>query len=162
MATRKTASKTSKKASVEFNWNHKPSKKQKNKAEKQLKKLSVGGILTLVLMLGIGAVGGFFGVKFLTRNDCFVLNGADEITIQLNDRYVDQGAKVVAFNKDVSEDVEIETNLKVDENGYYAEEVGTYYMVYKSTNIKYGSLIKVQKIRLITVVEAGEGDNYEE
>lgn len=162
MATRKTASKTSKKASIDFNWNNKPNKTQKNKAKKQLKKLSVGGIIALVLMLGVGAVGGFFGVKFLTRNDCFVLNGADEITIQLNDRYVDQGAKVVAFNKDVSKDVEIETNLKVDEDGYYAEEVGTYYMVYKSKNIKYGSLIKVQKIRLITVVEASEGDNYEE
>lgn len=161
MATRKTASKTSKKATINFNWN-KPNKKETKKAEKQLKKLSIGGTLALILMLGFGAVGGFFGVKFLTRNDCFVLNGADEITIQLDDRYVDQGAKVVAFNRDESEDIEIETNLKVDENGYYAEEVGTYYMVYKSKNIKYNSLFKVQKIRLITVVEASEGDNYEE
>ena len=164
MTTKKTASKVKKKASINFEWNFKqPNNKKKNKAKKELKKLSASGIILMIFCLGFGAVGGFFGVKVLTKNDCFILNGAEEITLELEKRYTDEGAKVVAFNKDISASVEIETNLNIDEDGkYYAEQVGTYYMVYKSNSIKYNSVFKIQKIRLITFVEASEGGNYEE
>ncbi len=161
MATRKTASKTSKKATVDFNWDvgGKSNKKNSKKAKKQLKKLSFGAVMIALLLLVIGAVSGFFGVKILTKNDCFILNGNDEITLQLGETYLDEGANIVSFGKDVSEDVTIETNLKLDSNGkYFAESEGTYYMIYKSNNFKYGTLFKVQKIRLITFVEEAEQD----
>ena len=163
MATRKTASKTSKKATVNFNWDtNKPSKRTSKKVNKELKKLSVGAIIVAVMLLVIGAVGGFFGLKVVMKNDCFVLNGQDEITLQLGETYTDEGAKVIAFGKDDANKVTIETNLTKKEDGSYtAEEVGTYYMVYKVENLKYGKLFKVQKIRLITFVEVSEGAEYE-
>ena len=163
MATRKTASKTSKKATVNFNWDtNKPSKRTLKKVNKELKKLSVGAILVAVMLLVVGAVGGFFGLKVVMKNDCFVLNGQDEITLQLSETYTDEGAKVIAFGKDDANKVTIETNLTKNEDGSYtAEEVGTYYMVYKVENLKYGKLFKVQKIRLITFVEVSEGAEYE-
>ena len=163
MATRKTASKTSKKATVNFNWDtNKPSKRTSKKVDKELKKLSVGAILVAVMLLVVGAVSGFFGLKVVMKNDCFVLNGQDEITLQLGESYTDEGAKVIAFGKDEAKKVIIETNLTKNEDGSYtAEEVGTYYMVYKVENLKYGKLFKVQKIRLITFVEVSEGAEYE-
>ena len=163
MATRKTASKQSKKATVNFDWDtNKPRKKTSNKINKNLKKLSVGSILVAVLLLVVGAVGGFFGLKVVTRNDCFVLNGQDEIALTLGEKYTDEGVKVIAFGKDEKDKVIIETNLTKNEDGTYsADEVGTYYMIYKVENLKYGSIIKVQKIRLITFVEASEGTEYE-
>lgn len=162
MATRKTVGKTSKKATVDFNWNVKPSKRNNKKTSKQLKKLGAGAIIGALLLLVVGAVGGFFGVKMLTKNDCFQLNGKDEITLQIGETYLDEGAKIVSFGKDVSKDVSIETNLKLNSEGkFYAEEEGTYYIVYKSNNFKYGTVFKVQKIRLITFVEATEAEEIE-
>ncbi len=163
MATRKTASKSSRKATVDFNWDvKKPNKKSKKKAEKNLKKLGAGAILGALILLVVGAVGGYFGVKFITRNDCFVLNGKDEITLQLGESYVDEGAIVVAFGRDETEKVTIETNLTQNHDGSLtSNEVGTYYIVYKVDNLKYGSIFKVQKIRLITFVEVSEGSEYE-
>lgn len=164
MATRKTAGKTSKKATADFNWNSnvKTSKKTSKKINKQLKKVSAGANMLALLLLVVGAVGGYFGVKLITKNDCFVLNGKDEITLQIGETYTDEGAKIVSFGKDVSEDVEIETNLKKNQDGsYFADEEGTFYITYKSTNFKYGTLFKVQKIRLITFVEPTEQEEIE-
>ena len=159
MATKKTAGKTSKKATLDFNFNldNKPSKRKQNKAKKQLKKLSVGAVLIAVFMLALGAVGGFFTIKVLSKNDCFILNGKDEITLQIGEKYTDEGAKVIAFGKEDSSKIKIETNLIKNEDGTYsANEEGTYYMIYTVDDFKYGSLFKIQKIRLINFVEPSE------
>lgn len=163
MATRKTASKTSKKATLDFDFKEeKPNKRKQNKAKKQLKKLSIGAILIAVLVLAVGAVGGFFSVKLMTKKDCFTLNGKDEITLQLNESYKDEGAKVIAFGKNDESKVKVETNLtKNDDGTYSAKEEGTYYMIYTVDNFKYGTLFKIQKIRLITFVEATEQDEID-
>ena len=164
MATRKTASKTSRKATIDFDWdvNKKSSKRSNKKTTKQLKKLGIGAILGALILLVVGAVGGYFGVKYVTRNDCFVLNGKEEITLQVGESYFDEGAKVVAFGKDEADKLQIETNLTKNQDGSFtSNEVGTYYIAYKVDNLKYGSIIKVQKIRLITFVEVSEGSEYE-
>ena len=158
MATRKTASKTSGKVKVDLNLD-KPSKKTSKKINKQLKKVSPMAIFLAIVLLIAGAVGGFFAVKVLTKNDCFVLNGKDEITLTLGETYADEGAKVIAFGKDDSDKLVVETNLTKNEDGTYsAEEIGTYYITYNVNNLKYGSIFKVQKIRLITFVEEAETD----
>ena len=161
---KKTASKTSKKASVNFDWNNnsKQNKRNQKKVNKQLKKLSIGAIMIAVLLLVAGSVGGFFGVNFMTKDDCFALNGKDEITLQIGENYTDDGAKVIAFGKDVSNKVKVETDLTLNDDGTYtAKEEGTYYMIYTVDHFKYGSLFKIQKIRLITFVEATEQDEID-
>ena len=164
MATRKTASKTSKKATADFSWevNSKPSKRTSKKVNKHLKKLSIGAILVSVLVLAIGAVGGYFGLKVVSKNDCFALNGKDEITLQIGKKYVDEGVKVIAFGKDEANKVKLETNLTKNNDGSFtSNEVGTFYIVYTVDNFKYGTLFKIKKIRLITFVEATEQEEID-
>ena len=45
---------------------------------------------------------------------------------------------------------------KVGSNMFTSNEEGTFYMIYKSSCFKYGQLFKVEKIRLISFVEASE------
>lgn len=162
MATRKTASKSSSRAQLDLNLDEKQGKKSNKKIKKTLRKASAGAVLLACVLLVVGAVGGYFGVKFLSRNDCFLLVGQDEITRTLDNPYEDLGVKAVSFGRDVSNKVKIETNLKQNAEGkYYADEVGTYYIIYKVEDIKYNSIFKVQKIRLINFVEASELEEFE-
>lgn len=161
MATKKTATKTTKKAEInipKLNLNKKTTKK----ATKELKKLGaksiISAIICLVLGIGIGA-GAWF---FVCRKDKFDLIGQDELSLTLNQTYTDQGVKIIAFGKDVSSQVIIETNLEPQGNNIYgATESGTYYIKYTTQNFKYGKLFKIQKIRLITFEEESEGMDYE-
>jgi len=158
MAKRKTTSKISKRVELDLNF-EKPSKKSTNKAKRKLKKLSAGVFMLAVVLLILGTVGGYFGVKYIFRNDCFELVGADEITKEIGEFYTDDGVKIIAFGVDDSDKVQIETNLKKDKQGnFYAETEGTYYIKYTIDNIKYGSIFKIQKIRLIHFVEPTESE----
>lgn len=157
MANKKTTSKVSKKAELDLDLKQ-PSKKTTKKAKKQIKKLSTGTVCLAILLLAVGIVGGFFGVKYLTRNDCFTLVGQDEIFITLNEQYSDEGVKVVAFGFNDEDRVKIETNLETQNGKYYALTEGTYYIKYTVSDIKYGSIFKIQKIRLIHVVEPTEDE----
>jgi hypothetical protein len=119
-------------------------------------------IILLVTIVGAG-----FGVGacwFVSRNDCFEIIGKDEITLTLRNEdeevgldyaYYDEGVKIVPFGRDISKNATIETNLKKNADGSYtADEIGTYYMIYRVDDIKYGKIFTVQRIRLITFVES--------
>lgn len=166
MATRKSASKSTTNASLSFNLNtssKKPSKRQTDKTTKQIKKLGTGAILLILLFLAVGVVGGFFGIKLITKNDCFEIIGEEEITLTLDQTYKDDGVKVISFGKDFSNDVNIKTNLTLNPDGSYsADEEGTYYIQYTVDNILYGKLFKIKKIRLVSFVGASEADEFEE
>ena len=161
MAVKKTASKTSSRAKLNIDID-KPSKRTNKKVNKTIKKASpLAMVLAVVLLIG-GAVGGFFGCKVLTKNDCFEIIGKDELTLTVGEKYNDLGVRVVAFGKDEADKVEIETNLTKNEDGTFtSNNICTYYILYKVNNIKYGSLFKVQKIRLITFVEAAEQEEID-
>ena len=156
MTTKKTTHKVSKKVKFEADLNNNDNKKIK-KASRKIKKLSAGVVAFALLLLAVGVVGGFIGTRYLCKNDCFEIVGEDEIEWMLNEDYVDKGVKVIAFGKDDSDKVMIETDLKRNADGsFYAEEEGTYYIKYTVDNIKYGSIFKIQKIRLIHFVEPTE------
>ena len=155
---RKSTSKVSKKVDLDLNIN-KPSKRTTRKVKTKLKKLSFGVVMLAIFLLAVGVVGGYFGVQYLSRNDCFNIVGAEEITLEIGESYLDEGVRVVAFGIDETDKVEIETNLKKNNDGkFYAQTEGTYYIKYTVNNIKYGSIFKVQKIRLIHFVEPTESE----
>lgn len=163
MATKKTATKTSQRAklNIETSSSRQTSKKSSKKVEKQVKKsvkkVGFAGLVLALLFLLVGAGCGWFVTKTICKNDCFELIGMDEISIEIGSSYQDQGVNVVAFGKDVSDSVSIETNLTKNPDGSYtSNEEGTYYIIYKSSSFKYGKLFKVEKIRLISFVEASE------
>ena len=79
------------------------------------------------------------------------------MTLTLGETYIDESIHAVSFGRDVSDKVYIETNLQINQDGeYYADEIGTYYIVYKVKDFKYDKLFKIQRIRLIQYVEESE------
>ena len=142
-----------------------------NKKRGRKKKLGFKAILIILVVAFIGVALGAGICYFTTRNDCFEIIGNDEITLTLKaddeeydqtNSYVDEGVKVISFGKDISKEVIIETDLTITEDGrFVADEIGTYYIIYKSNDIKYGKIFTVQRIRLITFVEPSEGDKVE-
>ena len=158
MTKRKSTSKVSKKVKVNLSVD-KSSKRTIKKVKTKIKKLSFKVVVLALFLLTVGIFVGYFGVKYLTRNDCFNIVGLEEITLELGQTYIDEGVKVIAFGVEETDKVEIETNLKKDKDGkFYAQAEGTYYIKYFVNNIKYGSIFKVQKIRLIHFVEPTESE----
>lgn len=168
MAENSSVKKTSRRATINFpigseeeasyTYNSKRSKKRRaRKTKKAVKGLGFKGVLLtlLVLVLGVGiGIGSFY---LICKKDEFTIRGEEEITITLNDKYSDEGVNIVAFGKNIEDKVVVNTNLKIDENGlYHSDKVGTFYIIYSTNELKYGSIFKVQKIRLITVVEPSE------
>lgn len=166
-----------KKTSAKINWgwdapenrNGKATRKVKCSAKKTFKSIGFKGVLIILLFFIIGAGIGAGITYFISKNDCFEINGVDEITLCLGDEndnswmYQDEGVKAISMGKDISSNVIIDTNLKVDESGkYYATEIGTYYMIYKFDDIKYGKIFTVERIRLITFVEMQEDERNDE
>ena len=162
MATKKTTSKTSSRASVNLPSKSAPAvkkrtvKKSVKTAEKQLKKIGAKGFIAALLCLIIGVGAGIGAYFIVCKNDAFEIIGEDEITITLNDKYVEQGVKIVEFGKDISDKYETETDLKLTDEGL-PTELGTFYVKYKVNSVKYGKIFKIEKIRLISVVETSEG-----
>lgn len=159
MAVKKTSTKTSKKAESNLKLSDvKMNSKNKKEIEKTVKKTSGKAFLFSLIFLLIGIAIGCGTWWIVCKNDCFELLGNEEIVLTLDEKYVDEGVKIISFGKDDSLNYDIETNLSKDENGkFYSDEVGTFYIKYSSQNFKYGKLFKVEKVRLITFVETSEG-----
>ncbi len=157
MATRKTANKTSSKAKLDLSFDEKKIKKSSKKVDKHIKKVSASAILIAIFLLIGGALGGYFAIQPLIKDDCFELIGKDEITLMIGETYKDEGVKVVAFGQDDKDKVKVNSNMEKDEKGNYtSKEEGTFYLEYTVDDIKYGSIFKIKKIRLVTFVEPSE------
>lgn len=174
MATKKTATKTSSRAklNVPTGKTCAPKKKSAPSAAKRKAAVAIGtaaatttaatvktlkgkNLIAVLLCFIIGIAAGVAAFFVVSKNDTFELIGNDEITLFIGDEYVEEGVKIIEFGKDVSDKVSKEGNL-VLENGK-ATELGTFYIKYFSDTIKYGKLFKIEKIRLINVVEISEG-----
>lgn len=112
----------------------------------------------LIIGVGLGIGAGFY----LCRNDCFEIIGSDELTLTIGENYYDEGCKVISFGRDISDEVEIETDLIINPDGSLTgDDTKTYYILYKSNDIKYGKVFTITKIRLITFVEEPEQDEID-
>lgn len=124
--------------------------KRKSNLEKQvevtIKKVNPITLIVAVFCLLVGVLGGWFGYKAITKNDTFELNGEKEITLNVGDAFVDEGAKIVAFGRDISQDVIIQGEVDTT-------KANEYVLTYTVNNFKYKG---VKKIRIIRVVENNE------
>lgn len=114
--------------------------KRKKKVPKFIIFLFIFGFL-------IGGVSAFF----LTKNDCFVLNGDKEITLNLNEVYEEKGVKVIEYGKNISSDVIItiynEEDEKVDIVGTNKED--EYTIIYQVNSSKYGSYKLIRRVKVV-------------
>lgn len=158
MATRKNASKKTSRAKFNFNIDEDDIKKSKKSGSKLTKSLGILAVVFLIIGVCLGIGTGFY----LCRNDCFEIIGSDELTLTIGENYYDEGCKVVSFGRDISDEVEIETDLIINSDGSLTgDDTKTYYILYKSNDIKYGKVFTVTKIRLITFVEEPEQDEID-
>lgn len=157
MATRKKAGKTSSRAGSAFD-DIEVSSAVKKKAKSAVKGAGTKVLLVAFVFLVLGVIVGGGAWWFLCRNDGFSLVGSEEVSLMLGQNYVDEGVEIVAFGQDESASVIVDTNLIQNADGSYtADDVGTYYIAYTSNCFKYGTLFKIQKVRLVTFVEESEG-----
>ena len=162
MATRKNASKRTTRAKINLDLDESTIKKSSKKAKSATKSLGKNMAIIIVLFLIIGIGLGIGAGFYVCRNDCFEIVGADELTLTIGENYYDEGCKVISLGRDISSDIEIETDLTVNQDGSLTgDETKTYYILYKSNDIKYGKIFTVTKIRLITFVEESESEEFE-
>lgn len=164
----KNVKKNTEKARMNWGWDlpenrdGKASRRTNKQVNKAISKIGFAGIvIALVFMLlGCGVGGGV--IYFLSRNDCFVINGREEITLTIGENYVDDGVKVISFGRDLSDSCVVDTDLIINQDGSYtASEIGTYYIKYSVDDIKYSKIFTVEKIRLITFVEETIADEVD-
>ena len=121
--------------------------KEQRVIEKVIKKTHGLTIFLSLLFLVIGAVGGWFGYSFISKNDTFEVVGEKEITLTVGDTYTEQGCKAVAFGKDLTSNVKIQSDLDTSKEG-------TYFVVYTVETFKFKN---IQKVRVINVVAPTQG-----
>lgn len=79
----------------------------KKQAVKAIKKTHGLTIFLVLLFFVAATLGGFFAYRYVTKNDTFELVGEKDITLSVGDTFVDEGYKVSAFGKDISNKVEV-------------------------------------------------------
>ncbi len=122
------------------------SSRSRGSVSKAVKKSHKGVLLLALLFLVIGAAAGAAVSWFMTKDDRFVLNGEKEITLAVGEAYEEQGAEVISFGRDISENVVISGDT-VDET-----TEGVYQIVYSVEDLRWG------EYQLVRVVTVGDGD----
>lgn len=133
------------------------SRRFKNKAKRAIKKTHKAYIVIIVLMLAAGFAAGYFGVQSVVGGDTFALNGEKEVSVNAGETisYSDEGIKYISIGTDLSDKVEIRTNMQKGEDGKYTAtaEVGTeYYIIYTA---KEGRCEGMTLYRVFKVKEVG-------
>lgn len=122
------------------------SSRSRGSVSKAVKKSHKGVLLLALLFLVLGAAAGAAVSWFMTKDDRFVLNGEKEITLAVGEAYEEQGAEVISFGRDISENVVISGDT-VDET-----TEGVYQIVYSVEDLRWG------EYQLVRVVTVGDGD----
>lgn len=122
------------------------SSRSRGSVSKAVKKSHKGVLLLALLFLVLGAAAGAAVSWFMTKDDRFVLNGEKEITLAVGEAYEEQGAEVISFGRDISENVVISGDT-VDET-----TEGVYQIVYSVEDLRWG------EYQLVRVVMVGDGD----
>ena len=95
----------------------------------------------------------------VNKNDVFEMNGNEYVTLETGEGYVDEGVTAVEFGRNISDKVQVETEMRYENGKYYAKDGETdYYMIYTVNTLKFGKIYPVKKIRIITFTLPTEQD----
>ena len=120
-------------------------KSSKKKLEKELKKVHKATLIFVVVFALLGVAAGYGVGYFLTKDDVFKLNGQEQITLSVGDTYQEDKCTIIAFGKDISDQViitgEVETSVE-----------GKYVVKYTVNHFRYAGYTLY---RLVTVEPSG-------
>lgn len=141
----------------------------KRAAKKVLRKLPMAVKMVMVLFLLAGIAGGYFAVKWVSKNDHFVLKGQTTYSVEAGQTftYRDEGVDAVCFGRDVSGKMQVETDLQKNAAGEYiipTDEEGVYTITYTVNCLKFGDKNpngQIKRIRTFSV-SASEEDGRSE
>lgn len=119
----------------------------KRKINKIVKKTNKSILVCIILFFIIGFVGGYATIFMFTQNDTFEIVGDKNITLNLNQEYIEQGAKAISFSKDISQNIKIETDLDISKEGEYI----VIYTVKDSFKYK-----DIKRVRYVTVTNGSD------
>ena len=94
-------------------------KKTQNKIKKAVKKTSTATKVICALLFVVCLCAGAFTTYMLTKNDTFELVGSSQIELYVGDTYVEQGAKAIAFGKDISSEVKVTGSVDTSKEGEF-------------------------------------------
>lgn len=132
------------------------------KASRAIKKTNANWFIVIIVMI-IGAVGGFFANNFLFKNDTYEMisaNGTTDIVLGGMEEgstksYTELGVKCIAFGKDYSKECTVkyyyrsdltEQEKEVTINDINTSNVGIFYAVYQCPAQKYASVKLIRNI----------------
>ncbi len=132
---------------------------------KQIKKLPVISKICIILLFIIGVAVSIGICFFVCRNDQFEIIGKKNITLNVNDTYVDLGVNAVGFGFDMTDSVTIEVykNEAKLENGLDGIDTSSdalYQIVYKLNNFRFRNAQIIRTINVITPVEEEPEESY--
>ena len=141
----------------------------KRGAKRLLKKIPAGVKVLMVLLLLVGIAGGYFAVKFVSKNDHFVLKGQTTYSIEAGTpfTYSEEGVDAVCFGRDVSGKMKVETTLQKDAAGNYiipTDEEGVYTITYTVDCLKFGEhnpngvIKRIRTFSVSVTEEDGQGE----
>lgn len=119
-------------------------------------------VVGLIFALIIGAVGGYFGYRYICKEDCFVMNSYSSSTeiIDVNigvdeefQTYEEKGAKCIIFGKDFSDKVKVEYQYREDitqdptiVSGVDVDKAGIYYAIYTIDHFRFKNVTLIRNI----------------
>lgn len=138
------------------------SRSSSRKATRAIKKTNANWFIVLIVLI-IGAVGGFFANNFLFKNDTYEMiaaNGTTDIILGgmedgAQETYTELGVKCIAFGKDYSKDCTVKyyyrSDLTEEEKEVSIEDINTsnagiFYAVYECPAQKYASVKLIRNI----------------
>ena len=126
----------------------------KKKAKQALRKIHAGYIIIMAVCLTVGAIAGSLYAGKVIAKDTFILNGEREHSVTVGDElsYTDEGILCISEGKDLSDKIEIRTNMTRSEDGKtYTGDTSAekeYYIEYTVTEGRYEGL---SRTRIFTV-----------
>ena len=119
-------------------------------AEQAVKKSHPATVILTIVFLIVGIAAGVLVSRQITKNDKFILNGEKTVQMEVGGAFVDEGATVISFGRDISSDVQVsgdELNADVE---------GVYQLVYTVDDLRWGDY------RLVRVVVVGNPEGAED
>ena len=121
-------------------------------AKKKMRRANLITVFISLFALIAGVAVGVFAYRYICRDDRFEMRGKKEVRVELNASeffYYDDGVEIVEFGKDISDEVDVQTNMTYLGGDRYTVDTsvpGRYYVKYTVDSPKYGEVCKIRTI----------------